>query len=311
MTHLQLHLKKYHPDEADVSSEQFHEMVKSLCHLQNHSMENYDSLTMVTFLQNSLVDNQMTDDGLKEAMKKTMLTASFQRESSTNFFMAQRLNDRHILLFFAISQLVFNCSHQCYNYLSMILSLLVPVWVRQYFLILKIPLAAEQFLQMITSNRNSNSFRNVLPHPFFLDMGSHTVASIVPLLGYTVMAVKGTLVKDRHRRNMKSHRSEEFIGLVRKLAHAYINTVVVRMVLWMDGFDPNTSTKQNGKGAWVCTVTFFCYDLTKELLYLVETMLLASGPGKGGSNEDHTLVFEKIRDDLSKLTVENGDPKPF
>ena len=40
-------------------------------------------------------------------------------------------------------------------------------------------------------------------------------------------------------------------------------------------------------------------------------MLLASGPGKGGSNEDHTLVFEKIRDDLSKLTVENGDPKPF
>ena len=68
-------------------------------------MENYDSLTMVTFLWNSLVDNQMTDDGLKEAMKKTMLTASFQRESSTNFFMAQHLNDNHILLFFAISKL--------------------------------------------------------------------------------------------------------------------------------------------------------------------------------------------------------------
>ena len=65
---------------------------------------------------------------------------------------------------------------------------------------------------------------------------------------------------------------------------------------------------------WVLTVIFFFFDLTIKKLYLVESCLVAMGPGKGAaeSKEDHTCVFEKLRDNLNATTSSfNGLPKAF
>ena len=86
------------------------------------------------------------------------------------------------------------------------------------------------------------------------------------------------------------------------------------MIFWSDGFDPNTSMKRNQHTVWVLTVTFFFFDLTKKKLYLVESCLVAMGPGKevSESKEDHTYVFDKLREDLNAMiNSADGTPKAF
>merc|ERR1712197_327854 len=90
--------------------------------------------------------------------------------------------------------------------------------------------------------------------------------------------------KPRYIAWMESISCTTFINKVESLSQGSTKpAVAVFMIFWRDGFDPNTSMKRNRHTVWVLTVTFFFFDLTKKKLYLVESCLVAMGPGK----EDH------------------------
>ena len=75
----------------------------------------------------------------------------------------------------------------------------------------------------------------------------------------------------------------------------------------MDGYNPNTSSKGNQKGAWAATCTVILYDLVEQQIYIVGSYLFAIGPGKRMENEDHTSIFIEMKKD-KRITQPNGIP---
>src|SRR5687767_13072397 len=88
--------------------------------------------------------------------------------------------------------------------------------------------------------------------------------------------------------------------------------VICMTLFWLDGYDPNTSTKGNWKGAWAGTRTFsMLYDVQECIVYYVDSALFATGPGKGSSKENQTVIFDKMLEDIKLLQNIDGCPKPF
>jgi hypothetical protein len=63
---------------------------------------------------------------------------------------------------------------------------------------------------------------------------------------------------------------------------------------WMDGYDPNGSTKGNQNGAWAGSLTFVLVDLRDVTAYYIDSHLFATGQGKGGQKEDHTCILQEM-----------------
>ena len=149
------------------------------------------------------------------------------------------------------------------------------------------------------------------------EVGDHCYSSLSSLLAYTTMTSNVTTkaTKTRYIAWMESISCTTFTNKVESLSQGSTKpAVAVFMIFWSDGFDPNTSMKRNRHTVWVLTVTFFFFDLTKKKLYLVESCLVAMGPGKevSESKEDHTYVFDKLREDLNAMINSNdGTPKAF
>jgi len=80
---------------------------------------------------------------------------------------------------------------------------------------------------------------------------------------------------------------------------------------WMDGYEPNTSSKSNRKGAWAATCTFVLYDLMDQSVYYVGSSLFAAGPGKGHSSDNHSCIFRQMVEENIELKYENGKHKPI
>ena len=117
-------------------------------------------------------------------------------------------------------------------------------------------------------------------------------------------------IKQTHRALFDSQRVKDFVNNIGTQQYKGTN-VICLMILWSDGYDPNTSTKGNRKGAWVATWTFVMYDMAEQCVYNVLTTLCAVGPGKGDDQEDHTLVFQLMVVDNMKLYNVDGNNKPI
>ena len=67
--------------------------------------------------------------------------------------------------------------------------------------------------------------------------------------------------------------------------------ILVYCIIWSDGWDPNRSNKGNRSPVWTATGTFvFVHLAESDLVYLVQTELLACGPGKSS----HDVFFDSI-----------------
>ena len=219
-------------------------------------------------------------------------------------------------IFFAIAQIAFMANDLVIKYLSIILSLLLPLWRNYYKCELDIPITPEQIKNTITST-GKFSIRSLIPMPTMEGVSDHCYSSLPSLLAYTTMTSFDTTQasKSRYITWMKSPFCSHFLDKVRILSETSEKTsVAVFMVFWSDGFDATQSAKRNRHSAWILTVTFFFFDITKHELYLVKSCLVAIGPGKGAakSKEDHTCIFEKLRYDLDAINNNfDGTHIPF
>ena len=87
--------------------------------------------------------------------------------------------------------------------------------------------------------------------------------------------------------------------------------VLCMTLFWLDGYDPNTSSKGNRKGAWAGSRTFILYNLKEQCLYSVDSTLFVVGPGKGNDKDDHTKVFQQMLLDNQQLFDDNGTHRPL
>ena len=81
-------------------------------------------------------------------------------------------------------------------------------------------------------------------------------------------------------------------------------------LFWTDGYNPNTSTKSNKKGAWAGSCTFILYDLQDQTVYYVNSALFTIGPKKGNKDDDHTEIFHNMVFDMKQFKDNNGRHLP-
>ena len=147
------------------------------------------------------------------------------------------------------------------------------------------------------------------------NLDGHSYLPLLSIFQFVALTKrKDTEIKTRHLEMVNSSVFQNYLNgeLQRKKETNGRNNVVVQMLFWSDGFEPNRSIKANRRGAWIMTVTFYCYDLCTEEIYLVNTELLSSGPGKGLDKEEHNLVLHELYKDLKQFgTSSDMNDKPF
>ena len=102
-----------------------------------------------------------------------------------------------------------------------------------------------------------------------------------------------------------------FVKKIKPIMKPDIINVLCMTLFWLDGYDPNTSTKGNRDGAWAGSRTFVLYDIKKDRVYFVDSVLFTAGPGKGKQKENHACIFQKMLDDKLSLEGVDGTPIPL
>ena len=253
--------------------------------------------------------------------QKIVLQSSFQygelpKEKGT-------IKQQSFILFFSIARIVFLANKEIISYLSIILSILVPFrtsFNKNNLKIsndIKLPTHPSHFHSMMTSKRNKSSLNNNLPMPLIRheNLDGHSYSPLLSIFQFVALTKrKDTEIKTRHLEMVNSSVFQNYLNgeLQRKKETNGRNNVAVQMLFWSDGFEPNRSIKANRRGAWIMTVTFYCYDICTEEIYLVNTELLSSGPGKGLDKEEHNLVLHELYKDLKQFgSSSDMIDKPF
>ena len=250
----------------------------------------------------------------RNAIKKVITMACTKKRAVMTF--SQTIMDNSFIIFFGIAQIAFLANDMILKYLSIILSLVIPLWRTVYKCQLDIPTTPDQIKSIITSTAQF-SIRSLIPMPTLEVVKDHCYFSLPSLLAYTSMTSTNTYQagKPRYIAWMKSKSCITFCDKVKTLSVGSRKpSIAVFMVFWSDGFDPTTSMKRNRHSVWILTVTFFFFDISKQELYLVESCLVAIGPGKGAaeSKEDHSCIFDKLRSDLDNINnKDDGSPIPL
>ena len=240
----------------------------------------------------------------RNAIKKIITMACSKKEGVMS--LSTTISIGSFQIFFALAQIAFLANDLVLKYVSIILSLVIPVWRGKHRCPLEIPTTPEEIAKVITS-KNKFLIRSLIPMPSIEEVQDHCYCSLPSLLAYTTMTSNNTsqAQKPRYQAWMKSKSYSTFSAKVKSLSQDSDRpTIAVFMVFWSDGFDPNCSMKRNRHSVWVLTVTFFFFDTTVKELYLVESCLVAMGPGKGNaeSKEDHSCIFERLRYDLDAIS---------
>ena len=318
--HLTNHIERYHINEKnnDITVEDdeipiilhdtMHTNISSTSYQQSSSLGKY-------YTENcSIEDNSFTYAQQRDAIKRIITTACNQSRGVMT--VSKEIADSSYMIFFAIAQIAFIANEIVLKYLSIILSVLIPLWRVTHMCSLEIPTTPDSIKNVISST-NSLSIRTLIPMPSIEQISDHCYSSLSSLLAYTTMTSDESIqsTKPRYTAWMQSSSCTAFANQVETLSQGSTKpAIAVFMIFWSDGFDPNNSMKRNRHTVWILTVTFFFYDLTQKKLYLVESCLVAMGPGKGAaeSKEDHTCVFEKLRYDLEATTNSfDGTPVAF
>ena len=306
--HLNEHIKKYHITHKEK------EQIPSLL-LSSKSSHSYESTSALGryFNEHASHSNTFPPSLQRSAIKNIITTACTKKTGVLS--LSESISDQSFAIFFAIAQITFLSNDAVLKYLSILLSLVIPLWKKAFNCKLDIPTTSEEIKSIITSTKRY-SIRNLIPMPHLEDVQDHCYTSIQSLLAYTAMtcSTNSKASKPRYISWMQSKSCQKFCDKIRNLpVHGRRPAVAVFMVFWSDGFDPTTSMKRNRRSVWIMTVTFFFFDITTEKLYMVESCLLALGPGKSfqDSKEEHSCIFEKLRADLDQvIDPDNEAPIP-
>ena len=302
--HLNQHIQKFHmkeKEEEDIPmnlDDYFKTKIVSTSYQESSSLQNY-------FTENHCLEsNSFPYQHQRDAIKK-MITIACSKKGGV-MSLSRTISDASFQIFFAVARIAFLANDVVIKYLSIILSLVIPIWRGKHQCPLEIPTTPEEISKVITST-NKFSIRSLTPMPSIEEVQDHCYCSIPSLLAYTTMTSNNVsqAQKPRYQAWMKSKCCSTFSKKVKMLSIGSDRpTVAVFMVFWSDGFDPNCSMKRNRHSVWVLTVTFFFFDTTEDELYLVESCLVAMGPGKGNaeSKEDHNCIFERLRYDLDAIS---------
>ena len=282
--------------------------IASTSYVESSSLETY-------FKENHCIEsNSFPYEYQRNAIKNIITIACTQKRGVMSI--SKSICDRSFTIFFAIAQIAFLANDLVLKYLSVILSIVIPLWRNATHCNLEIPTSLDAIKSVVTSSNNM-SMRSLMPMPSMEEIDEHSYCSLQSLLAYTTMTSNNNpqALKQRYLDWMNAKSCSTFSNRVKTLSQGSGKpAVAVFMVFWSDGFDPNNSMKRNRHSVWILTVTFFFFDVTSRELYMVESCLVAMGPGKGAaeSKEDHTCIFERLRYDLDAIHDNFDDtPIPF
>ena len=213
-------------------------------------------------------------------------------------------------LFLDVSSLAFDLSESSRKSLSSMLSFLM-IFHNDHMeregtgdCHLFIPSTTDEMKSYITSATNSYSMRNLLPRPSLepLDNGIHSYCNFVQIIIYiAACSTLGDLdaVQQRYKTLVDSPKYNIFKEELEEEEN--VLNVIVLIILWGDGFDPNRS-KNNRGSAWALTGTYFFCECATDTLYMIRTEPIAIGPDKGS----HSSTFRKMAEDLKSTVSSNG-----
>ena len=100
--------------------------------------------------------------------------------------LSMTINNASFQIFFALARIAFLANDVVIKYLSIILSLVIPIWRGKHQCPLEIPTTPEEISKVITST-NKFSIRSLIPMPSIEEVQDHCYCSIPSLLAYTTM----------------------------------------------------------------------------------------------------------------------------
>eukprot|EP00980_Cylindrotheca_fusiformis_P024471 scaffold11937_cov71-Cylindrotheca_fusiformis.AAC.2 len=180
-----------------------------------------------------------------------------------------------------------------------------------------IPTGLKNIHSRILSPSRMSSLRNILPIPHVTAMpdGLHSYADFVEMIRYTALCptVTDFVVPDRYQSLTKSTKYlslKKQPAFVQNSIETVTKNVVVLILFWGDGFDPNRS-KTNRGSAWALTATYFFIDPNEDRVYQMKTKLIAVGPDK--KSKSHFSVFQQMKNDFHGHDQEahGGCPVPI
>ena len=175
---------------------------------------------------------------------------------------------------------------------------------------IELPTNLKDLKSIFNSYNRKNSLRNILPIPYIekLADGLHGFCSQLDILAYvsfTSPMQPTHEIKPRHRLLFEKKTVKTTLSQMNEyIINDNTPNVLCLWMYWSDGFEPNR-TKVNRKGVWTMTLTLFMMDMKEKHVFLVKTMPLSSGPGKGSSDkENHEDVFQRLLVDEKKIKNE-------
>jgi hypothetical protein len=165
-----------------------------------------------------------------------------------------------------------------------------------------LPITMAQFSQMLERPSNRNSLRNLLPIPFISHNRDteHAMCNLTEVVAMTMLLSPSDAVIQKYiDRYASVTHSQSFFEHRRRiptndLVNNSITKVMVYIIIWSDGWDPNRSNKGNRYPIWTATGTLIFIEISAvDTVYLVSTQLLCAAPGKSS----HNAFFEMLRDE--------------
>ena len=285
------------------------ETTNILCAIER---KDFSSNSMNTFL------TVRTTFGFYAAVCRLVCRAAFQsiilhKEDANN----NRVPNRFVMLFLNISLLVAaNGGHENEILSDILCDLFHIIWSYSSHVpkgelkellpfLFNIPITPKTFLSKILQPHNSNAFQSIVPIPLVTHnkQTEHAMCSpteIIPMI--MCIPTNHNANEHLHARYQSLISSEGFLEKKGRIPQLYLTnangnlplTVLIYIIIWSDGWDPNRSNKGNGYGVWTATGTFIFVEVgTIDNVYHISTELLCAGPGK----VSHEEFFQMLRNE--------------
>jgi hypothetical protein len=249
------------------------------------------------------------NQGLRSAIFQMLVKSA--NPANTFLLTATNPSMESVQLFLAIALIVQKSGKVVQAALSLVISSVWRYLPHNDTSWLPTPCTVNDFGTTILNRTNKNSLFNSLPTPTVtqLDDGIHAYVPLNDLIAYSLFFAdpkKKWIPKQREQNITGCREAKQAMRTVRRVSAEDKLPILCLSTIWMDGYDPNLSTKSNRKGAWVGTNTLYFIDARSMRILWIETLLFASGPGKGATKEDHTCVMAKLVDEKRLHATDDG-----
>jgi hypothetical protein len=179
-----------------------------------------------------------------------------------------------------------------------------------------IPTNTRSFMLQLEQPSNQNSLLSLIPTPGVLHVQKieHRFCSLTELVSMAMF-----LPPSEKRFEHLKHQYQSLI-----LSTAYMErrqqvpvqyrthcattnitpTVLVYVVIWSDGWDPNRSNKGNRYPVWTATATLVCVKLGQsDKPYMVISELLGTGPGKKSHERVYSNCCSEKRNIIGRIQL--------